>query len=474
MEDIDYLKSNSSKHSFIFYVDSQTRNRITYPNPNNYTINFTSPIYNVCSISVLDASIPKTHYNVDVYNNILVYKIISNSNAFEHSLEVPIGDYSADELIIVMNELLQTIHIQFVSYPGELRKQFMFKSEFYFELDMKKSTIRDTLGFDCNYEDDIYDPTFKSKLEVQYYDDHTLHTSIDNEERTFYGLTNKSVLYVDIPNGSKDRYLDNVKMNIKDASDECTCSLNVVKIHNNGEKTVLAMKDIPINIYTTSIQTNFIDESILIEDAMYVTIHFKKFVYGDTNFKCEIETRDSVNANTYMTSVTQNHLINTTTIEQLERVTLNIHMTGKEKGFSIVSPGMYNMMGDMYVSLKCKEFDSHHNTQMRTYNKTDEEGNLIERNFDFGIAKFKLGVNGYRDERFDYNQLPPKEFHPIGKLNSLTLRFERWNGELYNFRGINHTITFRLEYLAPKIEYKKRANMTSILNPDYSNNYIQY
>lgn len=473
MEDIDYLKSNSSKHSFIFYVDSQTRDRITYPNPNNYTIHFTTPIYNVCGISVIDASIPRTHYNVDVHNNMLFYKIRSNSSEFEYSLEIPIGDYSADELMNIMNELLQTISIHYVSYPGELRKQYMFKSDFYFELDMKKSTIRNTLGFDCTYEDNRYNPIFRSKLEVQYYDDVILHTTIDNENQTFHLLTSESVLYIEIPNGSKARYLENIKTNIVNVSDECTCSIQVVKINADG-KIILSRKDIPINIYTTSIQANFIEESILIEDDMYVTIHFKNFVYGDANFTCEIETQDVTNANTYVSSVTNNHMINNITIEQVEKITLNIHMIGKEKCYSIVSPGMYNMVGDMYINLKCNEIDTHHNTQMRTYNKTDDNGNLIERNFDFGIAKFKLGVNGFRDERFDFNKLPPREFHPIGKLNSLSLRFERWNGELYNFRGINHTITFNLEYYAPKIEYNERANMKSILNPDYSNNYQKY
>jgi len=474
MEDIDYLKSNSSKHSFIFYVDSQTRDRITYPNPNDYTIHFTSPIYNVCGLSVLDASIPRTHYNVDVTNNMLFYKIRSNSTDFDYSLEIPIGDYSSDELMNIMNELLQTIVMQYVSYPGELRKQYMFKSDFYFELDMKKSTIRNTLGFDCTYEDNIYDPIFKSKLELQYYDDVMLHTVLDNEIRTFYDLTSKTVLYVDIPNDSKDRYLEHVKLNIANVSDECTCSIKVVKMHNDGRKNIIGTKDIPINIYTTAIQTNFIEENILIGNDMYVSVHFKQFVYGDANFQCEIETQDVTNANTYVTYVTDNHLVNNTTIDQLDKLTLNIEMTGKEKKYSIISPGIYNMVGDMYINLKCKEIETHHNTQMRTYNRTDENGNIIERNFDFGIAKFKLGVNGYRDERFDFNKLPTREFHPIGKLNSLSLRFERWNGELYNFRGINHTITFNLEYYAPKIEYNERANMKSILNPDYLNNHIQY
>ena len=42
-----------------------------------------------------------------------------------------------------------------------------------------------------------------------------------------------------------------------------------------------------------------------------------------------------------------------------------------------------------------------------------------------GIGVFKLGVMGFSDIRYDFSSVDTRYFHPIGKLNKLTFRFER-------------------------------------------------
>lgn len=42
-----------------------------------------------------------------------------------------------------------------------------------------------------------------------------------------------------------------------------------------------------------------------------------------------------------------------------------------------------------------------------------------------GIGVFKMGVMGFVDIRYDFSSVTPRTFHPIGKLDKLTFRFEK-------------------------------------------------
>ena len=75
LDDIQFLKSHSFKQHYTFIVDSKDRDYIDNPYPNNYTIYFTEPFKNVFGLEVIDASVPRTMYNVDKNNNTLVYYV---------------------------------------------------------------------------------------------------------------------------------------------------------------------------------------------------------------------------------------------------------------------------------------------------------------------------------------------------------------------------------------------------------------
>ena len=87
-----------------------------------------------------------------------------------------------------------------------------------------------------------------------------------------------------------------------------------------------------------------------------------------------------------------------------------------------------------------------------------------------GLAKFKLAGFGYGDTRLDFSSLPLREFHPIGKLTNMTFIFERPDGGMYNFRGLNHTITLAIHYFEPK----QQGEFTQFdLNPNYNPDYFK-
>ena len=79
IEDVDFMKQHSIKENFTFVIDSSKRNKTEYPNPNNYSITFDMPFKNVFGIEVLDVSIPKTMYNIDI-NTLIDNNIYEDNN----------------------------------------------------------------------------------------------------------------------------------------------------------------------------------------------------------------------------------------------------------------------------------------------------------------------------------------------------------------------------------------------------------
>jgi len=75
IEDINYMKENSIKQAYTFIIDSSERERDLYPNPNNYVVNFSTPFKNIIGMEIIDASIPRAMYTIDVDNNELYYYI---------------------------------------------------------------------------------------------------------------------------------------------------------------------------------------------------------------------------------------------------------------------------------------------------------------------------------------------------------------------------------------------------------------
>ena len=181
IEDVDYLKSNSFKQSYTFLVDSKDRDYIQHPHPNNYTVHFTVPFKNVFGLEIIDASVPRTMYNVDYHNNILYYAIVEhfendNTPIDKNQLETNInkitvspGDYSITSLMKEINtkieqyitQQIQDGHnhdyffkIESVSTPVDIKNKIRFVSDQSFVLDMNRSTIRDILGF--NLTQNVY------------------------------------------------------------------------------------------------------------------------------------------------------------------------------------------------------------------------------------------------------------------------------------------------------------------------------
>ncbi|NBS71839.1 hypothetical protein EBT31_23420, partial [bacterium] len=101
MEDVSMMKT---QESYLFMVDSRMRDKNAHPTASEYTIEFQTPFRNVCSFGLLDATIPRTHYNIDEGYNTLVYSLDDDEEVF--TATVPPGDYNLLQLTDTLNQLL--------------------------------------------------------------------------------------------------------------------------------------------------------------------------------------------------------------------------------------------------------------------------------------------------------------------------------------------------------------------------------
>ena len=135
----------------------------------------------------------------------------------------------------------------------------------------------------------------------------------------------------------------------------------------------------------------------------------------------------------------------------------SLQITIQQEYHKLTAPGIYSLMGQRFMVLRCKEIED---SSLRS---------LAYTKHCLGLAKFTLGVVGMSTNRMDFSSVPLREFFPIGKLSKLSFRFETINGMLYDFKGVNHTLTFAIHYYeaTQKTQFK-----TGLLNPNYTGNYL--
>ena len=132
----------------------------------------------------------------------------------------------------------------------------------------------------------------------------------------------------------------------------------------------------------------------------------------------------------------------------------------KTERYEITAPGVVFFIGEKYITIRSPEIEEH------------AFGSLGYNSYSFGIGKFKVNTIGFNDERFEIQKIPSREFHPIGKLSKMTFRFEASNNNLYDFKGVNHIITYMVYYYSPKLSIT--TEFKPILNPNYKNNFNDY
>jgi len=358
IEDITYLQNHSIKQSYVILIDSKNRNYESYPDPNNYVVNFNVPFKNVIGFDIIDTSIPRTMYSVDKYNNSIYYYIHNDiDKSFDDVIEelasttyydptydgrfkvftMPFGDYS-------LSSFIEFFNIEFKAHVNETTDNSIILEASGLS---DPVDITDTIQFKCNkpFIFNMYDSTL--------------------DETLGFGLLIKK------------------------------------EYHNKR--------------YTYN---NNLSKKIIIDDEE-IAAHLRLFI----SYNTPSTSQDDLN---------------------------NI----------IIGPGLVCFTGEKYIILRSPEIEEY------------SFGSLAYTNNNLGIAKFRTNSLGFNDEKLFITKIPIREFHPVGKLSKITLRFETSDKKLYDFKGINHNITLAIFYYEPTFKTKEEFN--SILNPNYNNNFNDY
>ena len=535
IEDIDFLKQNSKKENYVFMVDSRDRDKIAYPNPSEYVVEFTTPFRHVIGLNVIDASIPRTMYNVDTYNNELKFFIHSSNydlnslslDSFQTATLEP-GDYTIQTLQTELttklamnlnnNSNLPEINIIAtpLSNPPDVKNRLSFSCPYPFIFDMKNSSIAESLGFDAFVRVSEYDKTeitrnydpyilnnysgitdsnvissyglFKINKTVDEVTNYLLsnsnttyitdYTEANNLAKLIepYGTNNQLFHSVDIPfselitldaaevakntftlfEGPRgvirtenmnnrivaQRFYVESKTNLKNIyaalqtdtlSPSSIVQFSIQKDSNNSPDG--------IELETGSIAVSFVDGSL--SDSTNLSLALEADTYYwivfDTNETIKIYYNDVLTTTTPFKYSTDSGSTWTSYDDTVNDIyfQLSVRVDVCNDYHEIQSPGIYSLVGERYITIRCPEIEENSYRSL-SYSK-----------YNLGIAKIRLGIVGYSDERFDYSNVPSREFHPIGKLSRLTIRFETASGRLYDFKDVNHTITFSIKYYEP-------------------------
>ena len=557
IEDVDYLKAHSTKQNHLFLVDSKDRDRSTHPTPSEYVVRFATPFQNIVGMEVLEATIPRTMYNVDVANNAVRFCIYSAASSASSAAlpdaptfttaHVPIGDYSLQTLLPALNEVLvanvlqetgtastisASITVSSLSSPPDVRSTLVFTCPYAFIIDMESSTIAEALGFDLYATGDAARINVVATRTPGTFTAPVSGTLIAQGEAgqnqglvTYNGTT---VFEVTVGLSYVSTYAGTVAIRsprLYASTDRAWPFRGPDILAFEGPRGVLRSQSItnttwvaqrwtaPYNAFfvgldvalTTTSAVN-IDDSVRWElrsdtegngspgtlmAAGPLAISFIDGAFSDATVSGAVqvsanqnywivvyndETPDAAKpVNVLYNDVTSSAALNTTTflksnagamgpwVPAADGNSIFYHMSARvriaQAYHRLEAPGIVSLVGERYVTLRCPEIEDN---MIRS---------LSVGRHALGLAKLRLGIVGFSENRVDFNKIALREFHPIGKLTRLTLRFERSGGELYDFKGVNHTIVFAFHYYEPK---QTERFQRSLLNANYTGDVIAY
>lgn len=488
IEDIDFLKNNSVKQRYLFLVDSSDRDRLVYPNPSEYVIDFTIPFYNVVGLEVIDSAIPRTMYNVDIYNNSLTFCIYDPTLSLEKvykTVYIDPGDYTIETLIVAINDVLTmnniSITVESLSNPPEIKNKLKFHSSYPFIFDMSKSTIAETLGFD------LYTSYAESNLPIdqQRYirNDNQVFGSVNippnRNDINYY--TNQVFIgprgvvrrqNIGVSNRVAQSFSLSTRGYLRDVQAALSNSLNALTTTNVTRWELWSHDSVnnkPLEYLNSFnvIETSYIDGGYS-DSASNLTKWLLEGTYWIILYSADSTVELYYNDVSLATELTNRMLIsndNGVSWQSIDDSTNRIYFQASiiitiQEDYNIIeAPGIYNLLGEKYITLRCPEIEQN-SFRYLAYSK-----------YFMGLAKFKIDTVGYNNQVIDFNDTNKREFHPIGKLTRLTFRFETSKGKPYDFKGVNHTITYAVYYYEP-VQKEKFEN--SILNPNYKGNFISY
>lgn len=433
-------KSKRKCGSFLQKLTLHANSKFTRPDA--YTKNIIISIFNITSQTYLVDNL-QVNYNIDESDLIEITRFINDTNLFvfggtnNHFVLKYLNEYSISIRNVFVNDLnfnIDNVHIGFC-YFYELQNInindniFMSKSICNPEsiIHVTHISIYDLTYTLCK---NIFPITFNLNFSSEFINNYFNNTTL--------GLLTKFRLEV-----LKDTLLNNI-------SDSDIFVLRITKKLIDIESNIIGSEDICeicLQLFNHENGKSYLQFSIEenIEKSFFGQVHLSIGFdeYTINPFECTLFSPKPINI------VGSNFSYNYDYIYQII------------DNFGIQSPGMLNLATDNYVTLRCPEIENH----LRGSYGVNENNNP-------GMGVLNIDVNGYASGRMDFFSVIYKEFHPIGKLDKMTFRFERKSDkQIYDFKQINLHFLMSVKFLRPT---QKHVFDKSILNPNYDPDFLGY
>ena len=521
IDDVDYLLENCVTDNHIIYIDSAKRDKAVFPQPSHYTIRFAHPYRFVHGIEVIDASIPSTMFNVDVHNNVLSYLSSPDgdmNSTLQELARIPglreVLQFSLkDDIHQAIRDYGTTTPFKLALVDGDTQN---LDDVFLNPLELRKF-IDDCLHVDVNslnIKDDSFDGLGSST-----------GISFDPSKTTYLVIKKHKMPNVKLykseqaaQNGSLPVYA----MSVHDTTlytteaylyDFYECFR---KKYGNLSFYETIKKKQPKVTRTYTLQNKYCESDIYewtyytissITEAEYQALPSTKYarisssqtIFRPGNYSAREFLKLS---EMFMTGDVSFNTGDVTTIETYPNFTLYgetpfvVNQLGSSIGSIIglsedasaklplnytyipnipyffgsiaenqdnllMCPGMINFTANRYVILRCDELEDH------------MYGSYAYGDFTPGIAMLRFfEIEGVSHQRNDYVNFTKPPFHPIGKLDKITLTFLLPDLlTLYDFKGIDHLLLLSIKFYAPR---QMRKMQSSVLNPNYNPDFHEY
>jgi hypothetical protein len=441
--DLHYFNSNNTKHTAECYVDSTFRDRLRYPNANEYTVEFVEPFRNVVGMEIVDARIPQSEYAIHERNNRLV--LVSAANV-ANTVVIPPGDYTVSEFADAFNaagvEFAQPIQLHVLS----VRSKMVLRSVLPFHVDLRASTAISVFGFDADVG------IHSSLLSIQNTDQF--------ENIVFQDTTSSTVSFIE------SDPLKVYEHTFRIEATEIPEVYFVQEIEIPEMKLILPENVVPLIQFKVEILR---DGDVLgeVETVREPLFRFEKDVDVFPGDECvvrlsftRVERFDiskiqiPVHNDSQTPTMVRNHgtsLVSETS--QYNSIPLSdehpdfhgirMRIQAEKRVYSVIPSGKYHLNPDPYAVLRCKEMEPHFpNGIVRHHHDVHRKSSFM-----FGTAIRLCDPNASVSDEFKSSSSFSKrlvELTPIHKLTRMSFLLENVDGSKYDCNGYNHSFTVRL------------------------------
>lgn len=481
MDDVHFLKQHAAEESTLFVVDSRSRDAAVWPSPSEYEVQFGTPFRNVVSVDLIDAHVPRTEYLVERGRNALDLALLPSATSLvagtwraspeyvgRMTAVVEPGDYNLDGLVRALNRSLTAaagnaspaVQVAAVSSPAELTNRVRLECSRPFALFMGTSTIRHTLGFGdpvtpagiadgryaavqgwsqwVNEASDVF-------VAVQRTGGQTLAAAFDGPAvpldvavlgagqsvaQSFDALAGGALAGLRVTCSNQGAGNVTLTAVLLDAAD--------APLATAGPAAVTSSSPTDLDLAWSA------SPQIAAGDAYTLTLT----AGGTGALGVWVSPSNAPTGGTGTTGLPAD-------AEACAAVTV------QAASYAVETPGLVDLTGERHVVVRCPEVEANLHRDR-----------AFEKHF-AGIGIVKMGGFGYLSQRTDFVSFPPRRFHPIGKLQKLTIRLERTDGTLYLAHGCDHTLTLVIRYYSqPAADLGAAAR--AALNPGYQPDLRQF